>query len=56
MNAKEVGCIPGHFGPVNELLFHHDGRGFISGGEEGIIRLHRFDDSYFNDPVFNWYF
>ena len=43
MNQKEIGSISGHFGPVNVMTFHHDGRGFISGGEEGIIRLHRFD-------------
>lgn len=53
MTTKEIGSIPGHFGPVNVMAFHHDGRGFISGGEEGIIRLHRFDQSYFEDPIFN---
>ena len=53
MTQKEIGSIHGHFGPVNVMLFHHDGRGFISGGEEGIIRLHRFDKTYFEDPTFN---
>jgi translation initiation factor 3 subunit I len=49
MTGKEIGVIPGHFGPVNTILFHLDGRGFISGGEEGNVRLHRFDQTYFED-------
>ena len=49
MYESEVGLIPGHFGPVNSLVFHKDGRGFISGGEEGNIRLHRFGLNYFED-------
>jgi len=52
MTEKEIGKISGHFGPVNTLLFHNDGRGFISGGEEGNIRLHRFDQAYFEDSIF----
>jgi translation initiation factor 3 subunit I len=46
---EEMGKIAGHFGPVNTLAFYPDGRGFVSGGEEGIIRLFRFDKSYFTD-------
>ena len=49
MYEKEVGQIAGHFGPVNSLVFHKDGRGCISGGEEGNIRLHRFGMNYFED-------
>ena len=54
MTEKEIGKISGHFGPVNAILFHNDGRGFISGGEEGNIRLHRFDQAYFEDSIFEW--
>lgn len=43
MYEKEIGTIPGHFGPVNSIVFHNDGRGFVSAGEEGNLRLHRFD-------------
>jgi translation initiation factor 3 subunit I len=46
---EELGNIAGHFGPVNTLAFHKDGRGFVSGGEEGIIRIFRFPPKYFNE-------
>jgi hypothetical protein len=26
----------------------------MSAGEEGIIRMHRFDKSYFEDSIFEW--
>jgi len=37
----------GHFGPVNALTFSPDGKGFASGGEDGYVRLHHFDKSYY---------
>eukprot|EP01094_Clydonella_sp_ATCC50884_P017604 TRINITY_DN3092_c0_g1_i1.p1 TRINITY_DN3092_c0_g1~~TRINITY_DN3092_c0_g1_i1.p1 ORF type:complete len:344 (-),score=82.86 TRINITY_DN3092_c0_g1_i1:49-1080(-) len=43
----EIGAIPGHFGPVNTVMFHPNGRSYASGGEDGFIRLHHLDDSYF---------
>jgi translation initiation factor 3 subunit I len=46
---ETIGKIAGHFGPVNTLAFYPDGRGFVSGGEEGVIRLFRFDKTYFSD-------
>jgi len=45
---NEIGSIQGHFGPVNVLSFSPDGEGFASGGEDGYIRLHHFDKSYFS--------
>ncbi|XP_063933350.1 eukaryotic translation initiation factor 3 subunit I-like [Zophobas morio] len=45
---SEIGRVKGHFGPVNTVAFHPDGRSFASGGEDGLIRYHYFDDSYFN--------
>jgi len=47
----DLGSIAGHFGPVNVLAFFKDGRGFVSGGEEGIIRIFRFHPKYFTDVV-----
>ncbi|RKP02297.1 hypothetical protein CXG81DRAFT_29547 [Caulochytrium protostelioides] len=44
---EEIARIKGHFGPINTLAFHPEGRGFASGGEDGYIRLHHFDPSYF---------
>eukprot|EP01015_Nassula_variabilis_P034035 TRINITY_DN830_c0_g1_i3.p1 TRINITY_DN830_c0_g1~~TRINITY_DN830_c0_g1_i3.p1 ORF type:complete len:176 (-),score=74.32 TRINITY_DN830_c0_g1_i3:24-551(-) len=49
---EELGTISGHFGPVNSLAFFVDGRGFVSGGEEGTVRIFRFDKSYFEDESF----
>jgi len=46
---EDLGSIAGHFGPVNVLVFHKDGRGFVSGGEEGIIRIFRFPPKYYTD-------
>ena len=43
----EIGRVKGHFGPVNTLAFHPDGRSFASGGEDGYIRLHKFDPDYY---------
>ncbi len=44
---QEFGRVKGHFGPVNTLAFHPDGTSFVSGGEDGYIRLHHFDMDYF---------
>jgi translation initiation factor 3 subunit I len=43
---NQFGTVKGHFGPVNTLAFHPDGKSFCSGGEDGYIRLHHFDESY----------
>ena len=45
--GDEFGRVSGHFGPVNTLAFHPDGTGFVSGAEDGYIRLHYFDKDYF---------
>lgn len=54
LHGNEVGKISGHYGPINSIEFFRDGRGFISGGEEGIIRIVRFAAEYFeeNNPQF----
>lgn len=43
----EIGRVKGHFGPINTLAFCPDGTGFASGGEDGYVRLHKFDADYF---------
>lgn len=48
INQSELGKVKGHFGPVNALVFNPDGRSFISGAEDGYIRLHFFDNDYYN--------
>jgi translation initiation factor 3 subunit I len=43
----EIGRVKGHFGPLNTIAVHPDGTGYSSGGEDGFIRVHTFDKSYF---------
>eukprot|EP01098_Paradermamoeba_levis_P007300 TRINITY_DN300_c0_g1_i1.p1 TRINITY_DN300_c0_g1~~TRINITY_DN300_c0_g1_i1.p1 ORF type:complete len:325 (+),score=104.86 TRINITY_DN300_c0_g1_i1:119-1093(+) len=45
---EEIGSIKGHFGPVNALSFAPDGKGYASGAEDGFIRIHHFDDQFYN--------
>jgi translation initiation factor 3 subunit I len=42
------GLVKGHFGPINTLAIHPDGHSYVSGGEDGYVRLSTFDDSYMN--------
>ncbi|CAI7779463.1 unnamed protein product [Closterium sp. NIES-54] len=48
---EEIGRVKGHFGPLNALAFGPDGRSFASGGEDGYVRLHHFDNDYFHIRV-----
>jgi len=44
---EEFGRVKGHFGPINSVAFHPDGKSYSSGGEDGFVRVHTFDPSYF---------
>lgn len=44
----EIGRVKGHFGPLNYVAVHPKGTMYASGGEDGFIRLHHFDKSYFD--------
>lgn len=45
---EEFGRVKGHFGPINSVQFHPDGKGYASGGEDGYVRVHQFDEAYFD--------
>lgn len=49
---EEIGTVKGHFGPLNCLAWFRDGRGFVTGGEDGYVRVHHFDNDYFTKKVF----
>lgn len=44
---EEFGRVKDHFGPINSVAFHPDGHSYASGGEDGYVRVHNFDPSYF---------
>ncbi|KAJ9115473.1 hypothetical protein QFC22_005231 [Naganishia vaughanmartiniae] len=49
---EEVGRVRGHFGPINTIAVHPEGKAFASGGEDGYVRVHWFDDSYFRSKPY----
>merc|ERR1712217_20287 len=49
---NEIGSVKGHFGPMNTLAWFRDGKGFVSGGEDGYVRVHHFDTDYFESRKF----
>ncbi|KAH7975536.1 hypothetical protein HPB52_003032 [Rhipicephalus sanguineus] len=48
---EEFGRVKDHFGPINSVAFHPDGKSYSSGGEDGYVRVHYFDPSYFDFQV-----
>ncbi|KAF8726089.1 hypothetical protein AX14_008098 [Amanita brunnescens Koide BX004] len=44
---EEVGRVKGHFGPINTIAVHPAGLCYASGGEDGFVRVHHYDESYF---------
>ncbi|KAF6030184.1 EIF3I [Bugula neritina] len=45
---EEFGRVKGHFGPINSLAFNPNGEEYSSGAEDGYVRVHTFDQSYFD--------
>jgi len=49
---EELGTIKGGFGPMNTIAWRRDGRGYVTGGEDGYVRSHMFDTDYFTSKKF----
>jgi translation initiation factor 3 subunit I len=56
VTQTEIASVKGHFGPIHTLQFSPDGKSFASGSEDGYVRIHHFDPSYYSlgvdEPVF----
>jgi len=52
IHGEEIGRIKCGFGPIHTLQWMHDGTGFATGGEEGIVRIYKFDEPYFTQKYF----
>lgn len=52
IHGTKLATLSGHFGPVNWIECFPDGAGVVTAGEEGIVRIYRFDKSYYEDPKF----
>ncbi|CAE7705060.1 TIF34, partial [Symbiodinium necroappetens] len=49
---EEIGSVKGHIGPLNSIAWFRDGAGFVTGGEDGYVRVHHFDKDYFTAKRF----
>ena len=52
VHGSQVTTVSGHYGPINWIECCPDGSGFVSAGEESIVRYYRFDKSYFESEKY----
>lgn len=43
---EEIGKLKAHFGPVNSVAFSRNGKFFVTGGEDGYIKVFKFSDKF----------
>ena len=49
--GSKITELSGCFGNINWLSVFKDGSGFLTAGEEAIVRIYRFDKSYYEKQV-----
>ncbi len=52
IHGTKVCTLSGHYGPINWIECCPDGSGFLSAGEEAIVRYFKFDKKYHDSPEF----
>ncbi|KAG5464236.1 hypothetical protein LSCM1_00417 [Leishmania martiniquensis] len=50
VQGHQLGQLRCHFGTINAISFHPDGRGFASASYDGLIKMYRFGDAYESAP------
>jgi len=50
-HEEEMGKVEGHYGPINYCQYHNDGKGFVTAGEEGIVRIYRYQNEENVDDI-----
>jgi translation initiation factor 3 subunit I len=43
---EEIATVKGHFGPIHALVFSPDGKSFVSGGEDGFVKIYPLESEF----------
>merc|ERR1712194_571346 len=47
VSTEELCQVKGHFGPMNAIAMSPSGGSYVTGGEDGMLRIMHFDQEYF---------